>query len=172
MGEELTGEIFGADIEINTFDHTMVAAAPSGSEWDLQSIMTHEAGHFLGMGHSEVRQAVMFTPFDKGRERARALFADDVAGISQAYRPDGSRAVLDGQITEGGACEPLPRGGLTRNCEPPADVAGCILSPREARDEGAPNDGLWLAAPFLAACVARRWRRPPRRVPKRAQRLR
>jgi hypothetical protein len=124
-----TGEIFGADMEVNTFDHVMVTEAPAPKEWDLASVMTHEAGHFLGMGHSGERQAVMFTPFDQGRVSARELFADDVTGICEVYRPDGSRAVLEGSITEGGACDPVPRGGLQRDCEATPEPAGCGVSP-------------------------------------------
>ncbi|HQY63195.1 MAG: matrixin family metalloprotease [Myxococcales bacterium] len=124
-----TGEIFGADMELNTYHHTMSGGEPTANEYDLTSVVTHEAGHFLGIAHSEQQQAVMYATYDKGRSSARELFGDDVRGICSVYRPDGTRPVLGSKVTSGGACDPTPYGGLQRDCETEPESAGCATAP-------------------------------------------
>ncbi len=141
-----TGEIFGADMELNTFHHTMSGAEPSANEYDLTSVVTHEAGHFLGMAHSEQVQAVMYATYDKGRSSARELFGDDVRGICAVYRPDGTRPVLGGKVTSGGACNPTPYAGLQRDCESEASTGGCSAVGAVLREEG--------SGPALASTIA------------------
>ncbi|MFO0637872.1 MAG: matrixin family metalloprotease [Polyangiaceae bacterium] len=156
-----TGEIFGADMELNTFHHNMTAGEPGGNDYDLTSVVTHEAGHFLGMAHSEQTQAVMFATYDKGRSSARELHADDVRGICSVYRPDGTRPVLGGKVTSGGACDPTPYAGLQRDCESEADTGGCGVV---ATSPSAPSPGVPLFATFAclgAALVMRHRRRQP-----------
>src|SRR5689334_1282025 len=46
-----TGEIYDADMEINGTQPLSVGSVGIG-KYDLQSIITHEAGHFLGLAHS------------------------------------------------------------------------------------------------------------------------
>jgi len=134
-----TGEIFGADMEMNTFHHTMSGGEPTASEYDLTSVVTHEAGHFLGMAHSEQAQAVMYATYDKGRSSARELFGDDVRGICSIYRPDGTRPVLGGKVTNGGACDPTPYAGLQRDCETEPDTGGCSVPGASPGLDGAQN---------------------------------
>jgi len=49
-----TGEILDADVEINAFNFTWadLAAGPAGSARDLQSAVTHEIGHLIGLDHT------------------------------------------------------------------------------------------------------------------------
>ena len=48
-----TGEIYDADMEINTFQQRVTVNDPIPPDgYDFASIVTHETGHFLGMAHS------------------------------------------------------------------------------------------------------------------------
>ena len=61
------GQILDADIYFNPGDSTVTFATPAAlpanpKSYDLESILTHELGHFLGFSHSAVWSAMMF-PF-------------------------------------------------------------------------------------------------------------
>ncbi|GLT73989.1 hypothetical protein SLA2020_458120 [Shorea laevis] len=51
---------------------------------DLESVATHEIGHVLGLGHTPVREAVMY-PNLSPRMKKVDLKMDDVEGIQQLY---------------------------------------------------------------------------------------
>jgi hypothetical protein len=75
---------------------------PSDSAQDLQTVLTHEIGHFFGLDHSAVVAATMFPFAPTVRE---TLSYDDVAGISNTYPgpqivPVGS---ISGTVTLSGA---------------------------------------------------------------------
>lgn len=114
-----TGEIYNADMEINTLDMDPLAVrdpvAPDA--YDFASVVAHEAGHFLGIAHSDVRGATMYARYDQGQTSMRNLSPDDVAAICTVYRPDGDRAVLNGKITQAPQCDPTPRGGYSPQCQ-------------------------------------------------------
>ncbi len=115
-----TGEIFDADMEVNTFDHHVEVADPvPAGGYDFASIVTHETGHFLGMAHSGDPYAVMYSQYRPGTTSLRYLTEDDVSGICTIYRPDGSRAVLGQKQTVGSSCDPVPRHGFVSECAPP-----------------------------------------------------
>jgi hypothetical protein len=92
------GQILDADILFNPAVHFTTDG--SGSD-DLQTVATHEIGHFLGLDHSAVVKAVMF-PFAPAVERA--LSYDDVAAISTLYpksSPDIPTGSVSGRVTMG-----------------------------------------------------------------------
>ena len=94
------GELIDADILFNP--NTKFATDSGGTGQDLQTVATHEIGHFLGMDHSAVVRAIMF-PFAPPLETT--LSYDDVAGISQIYpkiAPDFPTGSVSGAVTHSG----------------------------------------------------------------------
>jgi hypothetical protein len=86
------GQIMDADI---IFNPAVTFSTGGGSGQDLQTIATHEIGHFFGLDHSGVVRAMMF-PFAPAVETRLAY--DDVAGISHIY-PKSSQDVAVGTIS-------------------------------------------------------------------------
>lgn len=120
--DTLTGEIVESDVFFNSIFTWSTAPAGEAGRFDLQSVATHEIGHFLGLGHSalgetEIRPeggrrvlasgAVMF-PISMGRGVVadRTLQPDDIAGVSDLY-PDGdfrdTTGAVSGRIQRRGA---------------------------------------------------------------------
>jgi len=116
-----TGEIYDADMEINTAQQKLTVNDPVPADgYDFASIVTHEAGHFLGMAHSGDSHATMFAHYNPGSTTLRNLTSDDVNGICSVYPPDGSRTVAK-SVTPSGrvaseACDPTPRHGFGTAC--------------------------------------------------------
>lgn len=120
-----TGELWDADIELNGIGSNLTVGDPILGD-DLLSVLTHEAGHFLGLSHSIDGAATMKSIYDPSRDgdSFRSLASDDVAGICAIY-PPGRQAATD-------SCE--NRHGFSPQCradQPEADDAsGCSLNTR------------------------------------------
>lgn len=90
------GQILDADI---LFNPAIKFTTDGSSNNDLQTVATHEIGHFLGLDHSAVVKAVMF-PFAAPSEHT--LSYDDVAVISTLYpksSPDVPAGSVSGKVT-------------------------------------------------------------------------
>jgi MYXO-CTERM domain-containing protein len=132
-----TGEIFDADMEINSSQKNLVAvdadsAIPANS-FDLASVVTHEAGHFFGLAHATSTTATMYASYKPGTTALRTLSADDVNGICEIYPDKNTRNVSPAASQSGtlpaDACNPEPRNGFTTQCEVPADTSSCDVTP-------------------------------------------
>jgi hypothetical protein len=157
-----TGEIYDADMEVNTHDQRVTLIDPVPADgYDFASIMTHESGHFLGIAHSGDNRATMFAHYEPGATGMRNLTSDDVAGVCAVYRPDGTRAVLDSKISVGPQCDPTPRRGFTGACaEPPKKT--CTGSSQIAASTPVTPGWMALALGLAAVLGLRRSRHPAR----------
>jgi hypothetical protein len=91
------GQILDADILFNPATQFNTGG---GSGQDLQTVATHEIGHFFGLEHTAVVRAIMF-PFAPDVETT--LGYDDVAAISNLYPGGGSSAgVIAGTVSFAG----------------------------------------------------------------------
>lgn len=104
---------------------------------DLQTIVTHEFGHAMGLAHSGMRDAVMWYTAGRGEQR-QAPTADDVAGVCEIYPP--SRFAI---------CDPD-----VRSARYVGGGAHCGI----ARAPGASSRARVALALALAAVIARRRR--------------
>ena len=141
-----TGEILDADIEVNTANNTVtITDDPAEVEYDLQAILTHEVGHFIGIAHSPDPSAVMFASYSPGSTSQRQLHPDDVAAVCAIY-PEGS----------GVMCNTEPRNGFNGTCDDPEPEGICSIQP------GSSTASFGVAALFvgsgLLAARARRRR--------------
>ncbi|MEO7192482.1 MAG: matrixin family metalloprotease [Vicinamibacterales bacterium] len=106
----ITGEVLEADIFLNTAFNWSVEASGEADRFDVESILLHEIGHVLGLGHSALGEteltapgrrrviakgAVMFPiAFGSGSVTDRHLQPDDQAGLVSIYTaPSGQRAL-------------------------------------------------------------------------------
>lgn len=77
-----TGELMHFDVRLNG-DVTWSTDGMDGS-YDLESALTHEVGHVLGLDHSDRNEATMFAELDAGHVR-RGLHLDDEEGLRFLY---------------------------------------------------------------------------------------
>lgn len=109
---------------------------------DLESVLTHEIGHFFGLGHSQFGFATMHASAPRGETDKRTVSSDDIQGLCAVYPVGGPAA----------ECDFTPIGGLARYCEP---QTGCSVRPAPKRD--APSAGLFALLLFVG--LRRRARR-------------
>jgi hypothetical protein len=153
-----SGEIYDADMEINaTGKNLSITDTVPASGFDLLSVITHEAGHFLGLAHATTSTATMFASYKPGTTTLRTLTSDDTEGLCAIY-PNDQQRVVDQKVSENGfveadKCSTIPRHGFTKKCEEPLPPdEGCATAPPPS-SSGA-NESRGLAAFGLAAGLA------------------
>lgn len=79
------GYITDADFVLNTSYSWSTTTPANPTPWDVQSVATHELGHFLGLGHSTSATATMYSIGVIGTISMRSLESDDLSGINNIY---------------------------------------------------------------------------------------
>ena len=177
---EETGQILDADMMIN--DEEFIPGRGAGGPYadcsvsvcdgiyaDLQGIVTHEAGHFIGIGHcnpDDVNDpddpcvvATMFASAERNAISKRDLAPDDIAAVCDIYPP--------GNLSD--SCIATQIGGLQLNCE--TDGNGNELACKAPGSTGSsggcstaqnPADAFWatLLALIGLTVIRRRSARP------------
>ncbi len=149
-----SGEIRDADLEINSAD-AVLTTSDAAVAVDLESILTHEAGHVLGLAHSSTDGATMVTDYPPKSLVLRTLEADDTAAICATYPPGEKRL-----------CDATPRNGLGIACDGGEgggddtdhgdDDSGCAVATTAGPSS---RDGIVLGFAIAASALARRSRR-------------
>jgi len=106
------GMILDANIILNgrQFIWT-VTPETAPTSFDVEAVVTHEVGHFIGLDHTGVLNATMAARYAAGEARQRTLENDDILGASSIY-PDGDFAT---------------RGGISGLVGRPAPVLGALI---------------------------------------------
>jgi MYXO-CTERM domain-containing protein len=147
------GVILDVDMEVNATQRLSIGDPVPPTSYDLQSIMTHEAGHFFGLAHSTEPSATMWPRYTSGTQSFRELATDDGAGICAVYPPNAAAQ-----------CNPAPQQGFSPECGiyPSGPGGHCAITRGTPAGTGARPDGwLALAAAFGSLLVRRRRCRPP-----------
>jgi Matrixin len=110
-----TGEIWDADIAVNSANNTLTVRNKK-VQFDLESILVHEAGHFIGIAHSGDSSAIMNSTYNEGTIH-RGLEPDDVAAVCEIYPPDRKAE-----------CQDEPKGGFADRFDPTVPTGACIAS--------------------------------------------
>src|SRR5262249_10761842 len=118
------GDIYDADIEVNTAENTFTTSdTPGPDDVDLLAVLTHETGHFLGMAHSQDPTATMFASYVMGTTSIRELQPDDIMAMCEAYPIDRHTV---------GECTGVPRHGFASECYADQSYLRCAASPGDA----------------------------------------
>ncbi|MBK9265065.1 MAG: matrixin family metalloprotease [Polyangiaceae bacterium] len=115
-----TGEIYDADMELNTAEFGF-STSDGDVQTDLLSVLTHEAGHFLGLTHSLDSSATMWANYTTGNLGPRTLAVDDIAGICSVY------PAVDPPVDKA-TCNPIPRHGFSPACLSKQTEGDCSVS--------------------------------------------
>ncbi|MDD9936328.1 MAG: matrixin family metalloprotease [Myxococcales bacterium] len=138
------GEIFDADMQLNETQgrFTVCDDRCEPGTVDLENVITHEAGHFLGLGHSEVSDATMHSRASTGETSKRTLEADDIEGICHIY---GDLDAPDCDVSDF-----QPDHGFSPECAGPE---GALPAKNGLCSIGAPAPTPGVAGGFLLALV-------------------
>jgi hypothetical protein len=150
--DKSTGQILDADIRVNGQNVLSTSAPVPSNAYDMQSLLTHEVGHFIGLAHSAVPCTgphdcpTMHALYPKGDDSFRTLEVDDVAGACAVYPP--------GRASDT-TC--IPIFGFSGECGIPVNPdgrAGCQLARGTV--------GFSTSSPAILGAIAAAWLRRKR----------
>ena len=118
------GTVIDCGMRFDSLDTWSVTDVPDPGSFDVQSVATHEGGHFLGISHSTLgdftaidpTSATMLPLAAPGDSSFRTLEEDDRASVLRVYARNrfsgplpqtiGGRAVISLRLLKDGACVP------------------------------------------------------------------
>lgn len=78
--------IYDADVYTNqAYQYYSSGESGCSGEFDINSIMTHEVGHVIGIGHSSVSGATMYPSISSCNTAPRSLATDDINARDDLY---------------------------------------------------------------------------------------
>jgi len=142
-GDPRNGQILGADMELNESNFRLVADAGGSSEsgsiatYPLLPVLMHEAGHFLGLGHSTDTASLMYALYRPSP--TASLTDDDSQGLCSIDLVGGLRSISSGGLFDAGnLCDPTPTNGFQSEC---GDASGGGPSTSEAGTDASTEIG-------------------------------
>lgn len=104
------GQITDADMQLNDRDFTWDTLGPAGTSGVIgramiESVVTHELGHFIGLDHPNNAQATMFYASSPGLINQSSLEVDDRAPVIDGYTGsvvDENLGTVQGAVESGG----------------------------------------------------------------------
>lgn len=86
-----SGEIFDADMEMN--NNIPWKLSGTGPQYDVESITTHEAGHWAGLDHTANTTAIMTPLYTQGeiKRQLTTLDVDDICNVYPQSAPAGTQ---------------------------------------------------------------------------------
>jgi hypothetical protein len=171
------GVVIGGDIELNAIDFRWADVAKTGGtdHADLQNVLTHELGHFIGLDHSchvpgtrrladhleheiptcgarappEVQETTMFASSAPGETSKRDLAPDDLLAVCALFPAGAEQPCREPRAPD----EESPGDSLPAA----AGGGGCSTAPRSGPGVPAGRGGLAVVALVAAlAALARR----------------
>ena len=145
-----SGRIVDADILCNKNFGWSTNALGEANKADIQSILTHEIGHFFGLDHcnSTLADATMYWASIEGEIYKRSLAADDIQGVCHQHLVEGmngSPCLSDTACKDGRVCVSHAASGskiCSSSCECDSDCSpafvclnGRCLPPRQELGE-------------------------------------
>ena len=149
-----TGEIYDADMEINSSGRNLSASnSVPANGFDLASVITHEIGHFFGLAHATSSKSTMYASYKPGSIALRSLSADDVDGLCAIYPNSTQRVasslVSGSELVTAETCDATPRHGFTSQCSSAKGGGGqCAATP------SVQPTASWVSSGCVATVVA------------------
>ena len=117
------GALIDCGMQFDSSDSWSTAATPSTFSFDVQSVATHEGGHFIGLSHSTLgdftaanpMSATMLPAGAQGDTNLRTLEEDDKASVLRTYARNrfggpisqtvSGRGIIELTLLKGGTCQ-------------------------------------------------------------------